>query len=113
MLWGAILTLGLPGGLAGRVEQRSVGGRTVYVAGAGDGTGLLLACFDEGRIDLPAGEALAAGLAGIAAELGASGEVTVLLRDGAFAGSDAAKVNLAENLKQRMPEGSTARVRSI
>ena len=109
LLWGAALNLGLPDGLAGRVETRLVGGRTVYVAGAGR----LLACFDKDRIDLPGGETLAAGLAGVVAERGVAGEVTVLLLDAAFGGNDAAKVNLVENLNQRLPAGATARVRSL
>ena len=106
LLWGVMLHLGLP--LDGTVETREVDGRAVYVAGAGT----LLACFAAG-IDRPGGERLAVGLAGIVGELGVTGNVTVVLRDSAFAGDDAAKVNLVENLRQRTPEGVTARVRSI
>ena len=106
LLWGAMLNLGLPPD--GAVETREIDAKTVYVAGAGT----LLACFAP-SIDRPGGESLAAGLAGIVRDKGFEGEVTVLLRDSAFAGNDAAKVNLVENLRQRLPAGVTARVRSI
>lgn len=106
LLWGVMLNLGLP--LDGAVTTRTIDSKTVHVAGGGT----LLACFAK-SIDLPGGERLAVGLAETIRDLGVVGEVTVLLRDAAFAGNDAAKVNLVENLKQRLPEGASARVRSI
>jgi len=109
LLWGAMLNLGLP--LDGQIDEREVDGKQVYVAGAGT----LLACFAD-TIDRDGGEKLAAGCAEIIDDLGVEGEVTVLLRDSAFdgpSGGDATKVNLVENLRQRMPDGTTVRVRSI
>ena len=106
LLWGVMLNLGLPPD--GTVTAREIDGKTVHVAGSG----ALLACFDR-SIDRPGGETLAIGLAEILKDLGFEGESTVVLRDSAFAGDDAAKVNLVENLRQRLLEGTTARVRSL
>jgi len=110
LLWGAMLNLGLP--LDGAVDTRTIdtpkGQLTVYVAGACT----LLACFAK-SMDRPSGEALAQGLADLIKEAKVEGDVTVLLRDSAFAGDDAVKVNLVENLRQHAPDPDKVRVLSI
>lgn len=112
LLWGVMLNLGLAPD--SKVEARGVSckdgqDRTIHIAGGGT----LLCCFAK-AIDAAAGEQLAEALATIAREKGVEGELTVVFRDSAFGGKDAAKVNLVENLKQRLPESVTkSRVLSI
>jgi adenine-specific DNA-methyltransferase len=106
LLWGAMLNLGLP--LDGTIEQHDINGMTVYAAGACT----LLACFAK-SIDRKSGEALAGGLADLIKQSGVEGDVTVLLRDSAFDGDDAVKVNLVENLRQHAPDPDKVRVLSI
>lgn len=110
LLWGAMLNLGLP--LDGAIDTRKIqtpkGEMTVYVAGACT----LLACFAK-SIDRGSGEALAGAMADIIRGAGVEGDVTVLLRDSAFNGDDAVKVNLVENLRQHAPDADKVRVLSI
>jgi adenine-specific DNA-methyltransferase len=107
LLWGILINLGLP--LDSVIETKEVDGKTVHIAAAGT----LLCCFAK-SIDMKGGEKLAEALAQIATEKKVEGELTVVLRDTAFGGKDAAKVNLVENLKQRLPDSvSKSRVLSI
>ncbi len=62
----------------------------------------MVASFDDTTITLQSGETLATGLADLIGKWQPAGTVTVLLLDAAFAGSDAAKVNLVENLRQAL-----------
>ena len=96
LLWGALVNLGLP--LDGRVDERQIDGRRTFVAGGGS----VVASFDDTTITLQSGETLATGLADLIGKWQPAGTVTVLLLDAAFAGSDAAKVNLVENLRQAL-----------
>lgn len=106
LLWGAMLNLSLP--LDSTIQTHDIEGMTVYAAGACT----LLACF-AGKIDRATGEKLAGGLAGLIREAGVEGDITVLLRDSAFDGVDAVKVNLVENLRQHVPDKNKVRVLSI
>ncbi|RZJ93825.1 MAG: hypothetical protein EOO60_04400 [Hymenobacter sp.] len=87
-----LLKLGLP--LTGLLEERSVGGHTLYAVGAGT----LLACLSP-RIEKEEVETLAQALATWHQELAPVGDSQVVLRDSAFR-TDVAKTNFTAILEQ-------------
>ena len=94
LLYELLLKLGLD--LCAPIQTRDIGPHAVHAVGAGT----LFVCLDK-RITPEGSTALGEGIAAWREELAPLGESTAVFRDSAFGGSNVAKVNLTQTLRQR------------